>query len=119
MLAPSWTVTPRTTNGRSSAPVQPQRELDGGAAVGQVAQQHGELVAAEPRERVAAPERAAQPLGDVAQQPVAVVVAERVVDLLEAVEVDQQQADRPAAQPHPRGRRGGRGGTARSGSAAR
>ena len=71
--------------------MQPQRELGRRAAVGQPAQQHGELVAAEPGERVAAAQRAAQPGGDLAQQPVAVVVAERVVDLLEPVEVDQQQ----------------------------
>ena len=79
-----------------------------------------ELVAAEPRERVAAPQRVAQPLGDVAQQPVAVVVAERVVDLLEAVEVDQQQADqsRRAAARRAVARRDAAG-TARSGSAAR
>ena len=119
MLAPSWTVTPRTTNGALERAGEPQRELDGRAAVGQPAQQHRELVAAEPREHVAAPQRAAQPLGDVAQEPVAVVVAERVVDLLEPVEVDQQQADRPAAQPHAARSRAGRGGTARSGSAAR
>ena len=74
-------------------------QLGGRAAVGQPAQQHRELVAAEARQRVAAPQRAAQPVGDLAQQPVAVVVAERVVDLLEAVEVDQQQRrDRLAAR---------------------
>ena len=98
---------------------EPQRELDGRAAVGQPAQQHRELVAAEPRERVAAPQRAAQPFGDVAQEPVAVVVAERVVDLLEPVEVDQQQADRPAAHPHPRGRPADAAVQRASGSAAR
>ena len=41
----------------------------------------------------------AQALGDLAQQRVALVVAERVVDLLEAVEVDQQQR---ADVAHPR-----------------
>ena len=76
---------------------QPERELGRGAAVGQVAQQHGELVAAEPGQGVAAAQRLAQPGGDLPQQRVALVVAQRVVDLLEAVEVDQQQADELAA----------------------
>ena len=67
-------------------------ELDHRRAVRDAADQHGELVAAEPRERVAAPDDGAQPHRDVLQQAVAVVVPERVVDLLEAVEVDQQQA---------------------------
>ena len=59
--------------------------------------EHGELVAAEPGERVAAPQRGAEALGDLDQQRVAVVVAERVVDLLEAVEVDQQHRGRVVA----------------------
>ena len=75
---------------------QPAGELGRGGAIGQVVQQHGELVAAEPREHVAPAQRVAQAVRDVAQEPVAVVVAERVVDLLEAVEVDQQQAGEPA-----------------------
>jgi hypothetical protein len=55
--------------------------LGGGRPVGQTAQEHGELVASEPRERVAAAQRVAEAVGDIAQQQVAVVVAERVVDL--------------------------------------
>ena len=48
----------------------------------------------------------AQALGDLAQQHVALVVAERVVDLLEAVEVDQQQrVERPRALGEPRSAR--------------
>ena len=39
---------------------------------------------------------AAAARADLAQQQVAVVVAERVVDLLEAVEVDQQHGELPS-----------------------
>jgi len=78
-----------------------QHQLGGDGTVGQVVQQHGELVPAEARQRVTAAQHPAQPLGDVAQQRVAVVVPERVVDLLEAVEVDQQQAGEPAERLTP------------------
>jgi hypothetical protein len=53
--------------------------------------EHGELVAAEAGEEVAAAQHLAQAMGDLDQEPVALLVAERVVDLLEAIEVDQQQ----------------------------
>ena len=52
-----------------------------------------ELVAAEPRDRVAVAHQLGEALGDGDQQPVADVVAEVVVDRLEAVEVDEQQRD--------------------------
>ncbi len=66
-------------------------QLDGGAAVPQVGDQHRELVAAQAREDVGRSQRLPQALGGVDEQRVALLVAERVVDLLEAVEVDQQQ----------------------------
>ena len=50
-------------------------------------QQDRELVAAEPGHGVRRAQRARQPLADQLEQAVAVVVAERVVDLLEVVEV--------------------------------
>ena len=50
-----------------------------------------ELVAAEARERVVVAQELLQARADLAQHLVAGVVAERVVELLEAVEVDQQQ----------------------------
>ena len=50
-----------------------------------------ELVAAEPCERVVVAQQLLQARADLAQHLVAGVVAERVVELLEAVEVDQQQ----------------------------
>src|SRR3954447_24782195 len=52
-------------------------------------EQRGELVAADAEERVAPAQRAAQGVGDVAKDLVAVLVAERVVEALEAVEVDE------------------------------
>ena len=56
-------------------------------------QQDRELVAAQPRDGVAAGQGAAQPLRDRLEQQVAVGVAKRVVDLLEAVEVDHDDAE--------------------------
>ena len=71
-----------------------------------------ELVAAEARERVVLAHRAAEPRPDLAQHLVAGVVAERVVELLEAVEVDQQQRERRRrARSPPGGARSGGGGS--------
>ena len=64
-------------------------DLVGGLGADRVVQEDPELVAAEPRDGVAGAQRRAQPRGDLLQQPVALVVAERVVDLLEVVEVHQ------------------------------
>ena len=52
--------------------------------------EHGELVAAQPRQHVAGSELRLQPLRDGHQEAVADDVAEAVVDQLEAVEVDEQ-----------------------------
>ena len=59
-------------------------------AVGEVLQQHRELVAAEPRDGVPRAQRGLQPARDLDQQVVADEVPERVVDDLEAVEVEEQ-----------------------------
>ena len=56
-----------------------------------VGEQHGELVAAEPGDGVAARGGRSQPPAELHEQAVAVVVAERVVDLLELVEVHDEQ----------------------------
>ena len=53
--------------------------------------EHDELVAAEPRHEILGPQHFAQAIGDRAQQLVAAGVTERVVDLLELVEIDEQQ----------------------------
>jgi hypothetical protein len=61
-----------------------------------VGHQHRELVTPQPGQEVALAQRAAQPRADLAQQVIARVVAQAVVDLLEAVEVEQQQGRRTA-----------------------
>ena len=53
--------------------------------------EHHEFVAAEPRHEILRAQHFAQPVGDRAQQLVAAGMAERVVDLLELIEVDEQQ----------------------------
>ena len=57
---------------------------------------HDELVAAEPGDQVTVAARPGQPAGDGAEQLVAGAVPERVVDDLEAVEVQEQQGQLPA-----------------------
>jgi hypothetical protein len=52
-----------------------------------------ELVAAHPADRVPLGVDPAQALADLGEQAVALLVAERVVDLLEAVEVDDRHRD--------------------------
>jgi len=54
---------------------------------------HREFVAAEPRHDIVEPHRAAQPGRYLEQQRVARRVAERIVDLLEAVEIEHQDSD--------------------------
>ena len=68
----------------------------GAGEVGALARQDAELVPAESRHRVADAQAADEPLGDELQELVAVVVAERVVDLLELVQVHDQQRQRLA-----------------------
>ena len=61
---------------------------------------HRELVAAEPRHQVVAAQRVRQPQRDVADQFVADRMAERVVDVLEMVEVDIEHRGRRRAGAH-------------------
>ena len=79
---------------------QPQ---PGGTRGGLVArrQHDGELVASEPRERVLLPQDLRESRPDLPQHLVPRRVAERVVELSEAVEVDEQERQRSV----PRGRR--------------
>ena len=72
---------------------QPGGDLAGRADLPDRRQQHGELVAAEPRDHVARPDAVRQPVRHQPQQPVADRVPQRVVDLLEPVQVEQQEAD--------------------------
>ena len=59
--------------------------------------QHDELVAAETGDDVGASHGRAQPVGHDAQELIAARVAQRVVDLLELVEVDEVDGEWPAA----------------------
>src|SRR3990172_1895944 len=62
----------------------------GGGAGGRGRQEDAELVPAQPCDRVALAKRPLQPGCELLEQDVAGVVAERVVDLLEAVEVHEE-----------------------------
>ena len=103
MLASSCTVTPWTTNGGPSA-VSMRRASS--AAKARSGRSCSSTANSSPPSRASvSPRRSAPPSrrGDLAQQRVAVIVPERVVDLLEAVEVDQQQAGEPAERAHAAG----------------
>ncbi len=67
-------------------------------------EQHRELVAAEPRDRVGRARALHQPLRGGLQQPVADVVPERVVHVLEVVEVDHQDRQPVLRAPRERDR---------------
>ena len=86
---------------RRHQPLRQDRGVGGGA---QLDLDHRELVAAEPGDRVAAAHRGGQALGDDAQKLVARTVAQRVVDLLEPVEVEVEKREAP---PRPCGDRQG------------
>ena len=78
--------------------------------------QDDELVAAEAGDDVGLADMAAQPVGDRAQQQVAARMAERVVDLLELVEVDEKDGDRAGlVESRQRAGPSGRGGSSRLG----
>ena len=78
-------------------PAQRLRKADRLHRVGDAREDDRELVAAEAGYRVARARRRGDALGDLAQEQVAVQVPERVVDLLEVVEIDQQHRDLVAA----------------------
>ena len=65
-----------------------------------VRQQHGELIAAESRDAQRLRDSRAQSHADVGQELVTGGMAERVVDVLEPVEVEQQHRKRPAVGEH-------------------
>src|SRR5690606_25392263 len=56
---------------------------------------HHELVAAEPGDEILRTQHSPQPVGDHAQQAVAAGMTERIVDLLELIEIDEQQRGKP------------------------
>ena len=67
------------------------RQLVDAFAIGCFAQHHGELVAAQPPADLAVAHQALQPRRDFGQHAVADQVPKRVVDRLEAVEIDHHQ----------------------------
>ena len=67
-------------------------------------QQHGELVAAEPRHGVGLPQCPPQSSGHLLQHAIARVMPQRVVDLLEPVEVEDEERQRLLFAP--RGEKG-------------
>ena len=97
MLAVTWIL----AAGQRIRPADRVQDVlrDGGelARIGAILDQHDELVAAEPRHGVALAQVMAQPPRDVLQQAVARLVAEAVVDVLEAVEVDEEERELLAA----------------------
>ena len=74
---------------------------DRGVLLVDVVEQDRELVAAEPAGRVLGADRGEQALGDHRQDRVRLDVAERVVDGLEVVEVDEQDGRAPGVPPPP------------------
>jgi hypothetical protein len=68
----------------------------------QVLAQHHELVATEPSKCVHGSQGMCEPAGDRDEQPVPDRVAVRIVDLLEAVQVEEQQPGRSGLASDPR-----------------
>ena len=87
------TSSPSISNGVCSATPTPAAELGRLRQPG-AGQQQRELVAAEARDQPGLADDLLQARAELRQQPVAGVVAERVVELLEAVEVDHRDRQR-------------------------
>ena len=91
--ASTWTGTPLSRNSRFERVGEPPGDLQARLGAVAPADEDRELVAAQPREQILLAHLAREALRDLAQQVVAALVAEDVVDLLEAVEVDEQQRE--------------------------
>ena len=83
-------------------------DVDGRRVV-RALEQDGELVAAEPGDGVARPDRLPQALGHLHEQEITRRMAEEVVDLLEAVEVEEEDRDAVATRRSRECPRRGRG----------
>ena len=94
MLASIWSASPWIVNGSSSVVRSFRATATAASASTTFGQEHAELVPAEPRDRVALAEAVGKAEADLLQQLVAAGVAKGVVDLLEAVEVDEHHAPR-------------------------
>ena len=75
----------------------PARHVRGLAGIRYAVEEDGELVATEPRDRVARADRSLEAAPDFLKDRVAGRMAEAVVDGLEVVEVDEHDSDRRAA----------------------
>ena len=87
-----WTVTPSSSKGSCMAS-RTFCTTSRAPSVVASGEQQAELVAAEAGDGVALPQQALEALGERGQQPVAVLVPQRVVDLLEVVEVEEDERD--------------------------
>ena len=101
---PTWTVTPSTTIGSLMESMSRRRDPLEQLARLEALDEHGELVAADARRRVGVADDGVDAIGEGDDHGVADVVAELVVDRLEAVEVEVQQRDR-LAEPVEAGQR--------------
>ena len=96
MLARDEVLDPVDREGLGEGGGDPVGDRDRLLLVGEAVDQDAELVAAEAGDDVAGAQVGAQARGDRAQQLVAGVVAEAVVDQLEVVEVEEEDPDRRA-----------------------
>ena len=96
MLASTSSTSPSTANGSSSACRSFARNRERAFGASDLGQEDGELVAAEAGDGVAGAQRRLQPRAELLEQQIATLVAERVVDLLEAVEIEQHHGDAAA-----------------------
>ena len=97
MLADVNTSRPRDRERRAQRLLDPEARCAlACAVVDEAVQENRELVAAEPRERVALPQARLEPARHRDQQLVADQVAEAVVDDLEAIEIEIEHGE-PAA----------------------
>ena len=94
MLASTSMPISSSSNRREMASRDLGRDLSGAVGAGDLGHEDRELVAAEPGDRVARAQGSLRRPADHREQEIAVVVAQGVVDLLEAVEVDEQHRRR-------------------------
>ena len=90
MLAPTAISWPPIWNGTCRASMIRWATASERSRFGRIEEQHRELVATEPRSQVVGADAAVDALGDDPQEAVAGPVAQRVVDDLEVVEVEEQ-----------------------------
>ena len=89
LMPTSHVRSPPSENGMPSASTSAAAGRSRSAQPVDAFEQDGELVARQPRHGVGGAHGADQPLGHGLQQPIARIVAERVVDVLEVVEVEE------------------------------